>query len=123
MDDLGRLRRFLRRADDEPRFHRLRRPVGLRGRWRTCEVAALALGRARLARQPVRADRDRRHRGAGRAARRSDRRRSHLERRVGRSLVPHRIVIGVERPRARRDRHRQTAHHAQATRRRRPPRR
>jgi len=32
MDDVGRLCRLLRRADDQPRLHGLRRPVGVRDR-------------------------------------------------------------------------------------------
>ena len=38
---------------------------------------------------------------------------------VGRPVVPHRLVVGVERHRVRRDRHRETPHDAQAARRRR----
>ncbi len=34
VDDVGRLRRLLRRADDEPRLQRLRRPLGVRRRRR-----------------------------------------------------------------------------------------
>ena len=47
VDHVGRVRRLLRRADDEPRLHRVRRPLGLRGRRRPREVAAVAVGRAR----------------------------------------------------------------------------
>ena len=60
LDDVGRLRRLLRRADHEPRLQGLRRPVGVRDRRRAREGPALALGRARPARQPVRPDRGRR---------------------------------------------------------------
>ena len=123
VDDLRRLRRLLRRADDEPGLHGLRRPLGVRDRRRARPVAAVALGRARPARQPVRPDRDRQRRDSGRAARRTGRRRRGLERRVGRSVVPARLVVGLERDRARRDRHREAAHDAQAARRRRHARR
>ena len=57
VDDLGRLRRLLRRADDEPGLHGLRRPLRVRHRRRRRRVAAVALGRARPAREPVRAAR------------------------------------------------------------------
>ena len=74
MDDLGRLRRLLRRADHQPRLLGLRRPLGVRHRRRRRQVAALAVGRAGTARQPVGADPGRRRggprradRGAGRA--------------------------------------------------------
>ncbi len=53
------------------------------------------------------------------AARRPHRRRRQLERRVRRPVVPGRLRLGVERPRARRDRHREAPHHAQEARRRR----
>ena len=55
VDDLRWLCRLLRRPDHEPRLHRLRRPVGVRDRRRARQVAALHVGRARAARQPVRA--------------------------------------------------------------------
>ena len=51
----GGIRRLLRRADHEPGLQGLRRPVGIRDRRRAREGQALALGRARPARQPVRA--------------------------------------------------------------------
>ncbi len=44
VDDVGRLRRLLRRADDEPGLLRLRRPVGVRGRRRAGRVQAVARG-------------------------------------------------------------------------------
>ena len=62
VDDVGRLRRLLRRADDEPGLQRLRRPVGLRHRRRARQVPAVAVGRARPARQPVGPDRGRQRR-------------------------------------------------------------
>ncbi len=67
LDDLGRLRRLLRRADHQPRLLRLRRPLRVRDRRRRRQGPALALGRAGAARQPVGADRGRRDRGPGRA--------------------------------------------------------
>src|SRR5581483_2263949 len=123
VDDVGRVRGLLRRPDDEPRLHRLRRPVGVRDRRRARAVAAVALGRSRPARQPVRAGRGAEHRGPGRAARRADRRRRDLERRVGRPVVPDRLLVRVERHHARRDRHREAAHDEEAPRRRRHARR
>ena len=92
VDDLRRVRRLLRRADDEPRLHRLRRPVGVRDRRRARQGAALDLGRARPARQPVRADRGRRRRDPGRPDRRPGGRRRGVQRRVGRPVVPDRLV-------------------------------
>ncbi len=56
VDDLGRLRRLLRRPDHQPRLHRLRRPLGLRDRRRRRRGPAVAVGRARAAGQPVRPD-------------------------------------------------------------------
>ena len=56
LDDVRRLRRLLRPADDEPRLQGLRRPLGLRRRQGALRGAAVALGRARPARQPVRRD-------------------------------------------------------------------
>ena len=56
VDDLRRLRRLLRPADDEPRLQGLRRPLRLRRRQGALRGAAVALGRARPARQPVRRD-------------------------------------------------------------------
>ena len=53
VDDLGRVRRLLRPADDEPRLQGLRRPLGLRRRQGVLRGAAVALGRARPPRQPV----------------------------------------------------------------------
>ena len=55
----------------------------------------------------------------GDAARRAGGRRRHVERRGRRPLVPDRLLVGVERARARRDRHREAAHDPQAPRRRR----
>ena len=75
VDDIGRLRRLLRRPDHQPRLFRLRRPVGVRDRRQRRPGAALALGRARAARQPVRPDPGRGHRGPGRSDRRPGRRR------------------------------------------------
>ena len=68
VDDVRRLRRLLRRADDEPGLHRLRRPVGLRHRQASMRVAAVALGRARAARQPVRPARGAERRGSRRSS-------------------------------------------------------
>ena len=62
LDDLGRLRRLLRRADHEPGLQGLRRPVGVRHRRRPRQGAAVPVGRARPARQPVRTDPGRGHR-------------------------------------------------------------
>ena len=59
----------------------------------------------------------------GDAARRAGGRRRHLERRGRRPVVPDRLLVGVERARARRDRHREAAHDPQAPRRRRHARR
>ena len=73
VDDLGRLRRLLRRADDEPRLHGLRRPLGLRGRQGARRVAAVALGRDRAARQPVGPARGAERGDPGRAADRAGR--------------------------------------------------
>ena len=56
LDHVGRVRRLLRRADDQPGLQGLRRPVGLRHRRRGREGPAVAVGRARPARQPVRPD-------------------------------------------------------------------
>ena len=61
VDDLGRVRRLLRGADDQPRLLGLRRPVGVRHRRRGRQGPALHLGRPGPARQPVRA-----HPGRGR---------------------------------------------------------
>ena len=116
VDDLGRVRRLLRRADDEPRLHRLRRPLRLRRRRRAHPGPSVAVGRARAAGQPVGADRDRQRRDPGRAARGPDGRRCQLQRRVGRPLVPGRLLLGLERPRPRRDRHRQAPHDPQEAR-------
>ena len=119
VDDLRRLRRLLRPADDEPGLQGLRRPLGLRRRQGALRGAAVPLGRARPPRQPVRRDLVHRRRDPRRAARRAGGRRRHLERRGRRPLVPDRLLVGVERARARRDRHREAAHDAQAPRRRR----
>ena len=118
VDDLRRLRRLLRRADDQPGLQGLRRPLGVRHRRRARQGAALAVGRARAARQPVRSDPGRGRRDPRRADRRPDRRRRDLQRRGGRSLVPDRLLVGVERDHDGRDRHRQAPHDAQAPRRR-----
>ena len=85
--------------------------------------AAVAVGRARPPREPVRPARGARRRDPGRADRRPGRRRRGVERRVRRPVVPDRLVVRLERDRARHDRHREAAHDAQAARRRRPPRR
>ena len=66
LDDVGRLRRLLRRADDEPRLHRLRRPVGVRDRRRrtssrsrrrgtrsACAATSRARSRSRTSRSPA----------------------------------------------------------------------
>ena len=66
LDDVGRLRRLLRRPDHEPRLQGLRRPLGLRGRQGALRGAAVALGRARPPRQPVRRDRVHRRRDSRR---------------------------------------------------------
>ena len=65
LDDIRRLRRLLRRADDQPRLQGLRRPVGVRDRRRARKGAAVAVGRARPARQPVGPDPGRGHRDPG----------------------------------------------------------
>ena len=70
VDDLGRLRRLLRRADDEPGLHGLRRSLRVRDRRRRRRVAAVAVGRPRPAREPVRAARGSERRRSRRAARR-----------------------------------------------------
>ena len=119
----ARLRRLLRRADDEPRLHRLRRPLGLRHRRRDVEAQpslwdALGLRGNQSGPLEVPERRDPR-----RADRRPGGRRRRLERRVRRPVVPDRLLVGVERHRARRDRHRQAPHDPQAPRRRRPARR
>ncbi len=57
VDDVRGLRRLLRRPDHEPRVLGVRRPLGLRHRRGRRRVAAVALGRPRLAREPVRAAR------------------------------------------------------------------
>ncbi len=123
LDHLRRVRRLLRRPDDEPRLQRLRRPLGVRHRRRRRPGPAVALGRARAARQPVRPDRGRRRRDPRRAGRRAARRRRRLQRRGRRPLVPDRLLVGLERHRAGGDRHRQAPHDAQAPRRRRHARR
>ena len=56
VDDLRRLRRLLRPADDEPGLQGLRRPLRLRRRQGALRGAAVPLGRARPPRQPVRRD-------------------------------------------------------------------
>ena len=56
VDDVRRVRRLLRPADDEPRLQGLRRPLRLRRRQGALRGAAVALGRARPPRQPVRRD-------------------------------------------------------------------
>ena len=84
---------------------------------------AVAVGRARPARQPVRPDPGRRRRDPGRPDRRPGGRRRGLQRRGRRPVVPDRLLVGLERHRARRDRHRQAPHDAQAPRRRRHARR
>ena len=122
VDDLRRLRRLLRRADHQPRLHGLRRPVGVRDRRRGRQVAALVLGRAGPARQPVGPDPGRGRLDPRRPDRRTRGRRRRLQRRGRRPVVPDRLLLGVERHRARRDRHRQAPHDAQAPRRRRPAR-
>ena len=119
VDDLAAASPTSTCPDDEPGLLGLRRPLGVRRRRRALRGPAVALGRARPARQPVR-----RARGAGRRdPRRPDRRprgrRRRLERRVRRPVVPDRLLLGLERPRARRDRHRQAPHDAQEARRRR----
>ena len=116
VDDLRRVRRLLRRADHEPGLQGLRRPVGVRDRRRGREGAAVAVGRARTARQPVRPDPGRGRGDPRRPDRRPDRRRRRVERRGGGSVVPDRLVVGVERHHDGRDRHRQAPHHAQAPR-------
>ena len=123
MDDVRRLRGLLRRADHEPGLQGLRRPLGLRHRRRARQVPALDVGRAGPARQPVGPDRGRQHRDPRRPDRGPDRRRRGLQRRGGRPLVPDRLLVGVERHRDGRDRHRQAPHHPQAPRRRRHARR
>ena len=123
VDDLGRVRRLLRPADDEPRLQGLRRPLRLRRRQGVLRGAAVAVGRARPPRQPVRRDLVHRRRDPRHAARRPRGRRRHVERRGRRPVVPDRLLLGVERARARRDRHREAAHDPQAPRRRRHARR
>ena len=124
LDDVRRLRRLLRRADDEPGLHRLRRPVGVRDRRRARAVAAVAVGRARAARQPVGPDRGRRtsRSPATSSSGRSATAPSSNDESVDPWFLA-RLVVGVERHRARRDRHREAAHDAQAPRRRRHARR
>ena len=119
LDDVGRLRRLLRRADHEPGLHRLRRPVGVRHRRRRRQGPALVVGCARPARQPVGPDPGRGRRDPRRPDRRPGGRRRGLQRRGRRPVVPGRLLVGLERDRARRDRHRQAPHDAQAPRRRR----
>ena len=85
--------------------------------------AALALGRARPPRQPVGRDRVQRRRDPRHADRRAGGGRRDVERRGRRPVVPHRLVVGVERARARRDRHREAPHDPQEARRRRHARR
>ena len=114
VDDLGGLRRLLRRPDDEPGVLGLRRPLRLRHRRRRRRIAAVALGRTRAPREPVGTARGAERPDPGGAARRPGRRRRRVERRVGRSVVPDRLLVGVERDRARHDRHRQAAHHPEA---------
>ena len=123
LDDVRRLRRLLRRPDHEPRLLRLRRPVRVRHRRRRRQGPALAVGRARPARQPVRPDPGRGRRDPRRPDRRPRGRRRGLQRRGRRPVVPDRLLLGLERDRARRDRHRQAPHDAQAPRRRRHARR
>ena len=109
LDDLRRLRRLLRGPDHQPGLQGLRRPVGVRHRRRARQGPAVALGRARAARQPVRPDPGRGHRDPGRSGRRPARRRRGLERRGRRPLVPDRLVVGLERHHDGRDRHRASA--------------
>ena len=116
LDDLRRVRRLLRRADHEPRLQGLRRPVGVRDRRRGREGAAVAVGRARPPRQPVRADPGRGRGDPGRADRRPARRRRGVERRGRGPVVPDRLVVGLERHHDGRDRHREAPHDAQAPR-------
>ena len=71
VDDVGRVRRLLRPADDEPRLQGLRRPLGVRRRQGALRGAAVALGRARAARQPVGRDLVHRRRDPRNAARRA----------------------------------------------------
>ncbi len=101
VDDVRRVRRLLRPADDEPRLQGLRRPLGVRRRQGVLRGAALALGRARPARQPVGRDRVHRGRDPRHADRRARRRRRDLERRGRRPVVPDRLLVGLERARAR----------------------
>ena len=124
VDDLGRLRRLLRRADDEPGLHRLRRPVGVRDRRRTTSSRSRRCGtRSGCAATSPARSRSPNVEIPGDAGRRPGRRRRRLERRVGRPVVPGRLVVGVERHRARRDRHREAPHDEEAPRRRGPARR
>ena len=116
LDHVGRLRRLLRRADHQPGLHGLRRPVGVRDRRRRRQGPAVALGRARAARQPVGPDPGRGRRDPRRPDRRPARRRRRLQRRGRRPLVPDRLVLGLERHHDGRDRHRQAPHDAQAPR-------
>ena len=123
VDDLGRLRRLLRRADDEPGLHRLRRPLGLRHRRRDVKAQPSlwdALGLRGNQSGPIEVDG---RRDPRRAARRPGRRRRGVQRRGGRPVVPGRLLVGVERHRDGRDRHRQAPHDPQAPRRRRHARR
>ena len=123
VDDLGRLRRLLRRADDEPGLLRLRRPVGVRDRRRRRQGPARlwdALGLRGNQSGPLEVARGR---DPGRADRRPGRRRRRLQRRGRRPVVPGRLLLGLERHRDGGDRHRQAPHDAQAPRRRRPARR
>ena len=118
VDDVGRLRGLLRGADDQSGLLRVRRPLRLRGRRRAHPGPAVPLGRARASGEPVRADRDRQHRGPRGAARRAYRRRGELQRRVRRPLVPGGFRFGLERPGPRSDRHREAPHHPEEARRR-----
>ncbi len=85
--------------------------------------AAVALGRARAAREPVGPARGPERRDPGEQIVGPIGRRRGLERRVGRSVVPHRVLVGLERDRAGHDRHREAPHDPQAARRRRHARR
>ena len=102
LDDLRRVRRLLRPPDDEPRLQGLRRPLGLRRRQGALRGAAVAVGRPRPPRQPVRRDLVHRRRDPRDADRRARGRRRHVERRGRRPVVPDRLLVGVERARARR---------------------
>ena len=74
------------------------------------QSAAVAVGRPRPAREPVRTARGPQRRDPRHPARRARGRRRELERRVRRPLVPDRLLVRVERARARGDRHRQAPH-------------